>query len=426
MFVHPRTAIAFAVLTVAGSLGAQGTIDRGRLIGLAADAGGPAITPPTVQRQILCREPTRVCAGVGQPVTDWAGGLAYNASNASVWQTQGTRMAENAIATCDLLCSVPAELILGAGSVATGLALSEASATLYQIESLPGIAALHQWSLTNCPPTVFSSCRVLLPTNRHIAGSVTVDRKHGWIFYAASIFGPTPTGPQNTILVAQLTYPCNIVCTFPVLACNTATPLGPITGTAFDDCDELLHVTDGVRTVTLRRSGLQPCSFQIVGCCTTGPLANQQWAGIDIESIHPVPVGQSCLGGNCPNCGAMELFAHGDPNVGNPDFAIGIANGPVGGRAFLAFNVGRCVPQNVPFLCGPFYPEIGALPPVIITLGVLTGSAPCDGSIRSRIPVPLDFSLCGGAMCFQGIVLCPVAVQPSIGLTNALQIVVDS
>lgn len=426
MFASPRMSIAIAMLTVASALSAQGTIDRGRLIGLAADFGGPAITPATVQRQLLCRDAARVCAGIGQPVTEWAGGLAYNGANASVWQTQGTRMAEHAIGTCDLLCSSPAELQLGAGSLATGLAISEAAATLYQLESLPGMGALHQWSIAQCPPTVFASCRFALPTNRHIAGSVTVDRKNGWILYAASIFGPAPAGPQNTILVAQLTDPCNIVCTFPVLACNPTAPLGAITGLAFDDCDELLYVTDGTKTLSMRRTALQPCSYQPVACCLIGPAGNQSWAGIDIEAVHPVALGQSCLGGNCPNCGNLALVAHGDPNVGNPDFGISIVNGPVGGRAFLAFNVGRCTPQNLPIFCGPFYPDIGALPPVIIGLGVLNGGAPCDGSIRSRIAVPLDFSLCGGALCFQGIVLCPVAVQPSVALTNALQILVDS
>ena len=419
----PKIATAVALL-LAGSLAAQITPDRARIIGLAADMPGPAVTPATVQNQILCRPPARVCQGIGTPAV-WAGGLAYNGSHRSVWQTQGTRMAEHRIDTCDLLCSVPAHLTLGAGSLATGLALSEATATLYQLESRPGEAALHQWSLTNCPPTVFASCRFALPSLRHVASAVAVDRRAGYIFYATSVFGMPSTGPANRILVAQLVDPCTILCSIPVGACTAAVVLGPLTGLAFDDCDSLLYATDGTNTVTLQRTALPPCSFVTVRCCSRGPLGGQQWAGIDIEAVHAIEVGHSCLGGNCPNCGNLALVAHGDPNVGNPDFAISIENGPAGGRGFLAYNVGRCVSQTLPLFCGPFYPDITFLPPVIIGIGPLVGVG-CNGSVRSHIAVPLDYSLCGGALCFQGLVLCPVALQPSVALTNALQIVVDA
>ncbi|MFO1054317.1 MAG: hypothetical protein U1F36_19025 [Planctomycetota bacterium] len=418
-------AAGLAAVLAAGSLGAQIAVDRGRIIGLAADPSGPAITPPTVQHQILCRPASRVCQGIGDPVADFAGGLAYNGAHASVWQTQGTRMQETALDGCTVLCAVPAALTLGPGSLASGLALSESTSTLYQLESDFGAAALHQWALQHCPPQVIASCRFALPTPRHHASGVAVDRRGGWIYYATAVFGPSPTGPQNQILVAQLSDPCNILCGFPVLACSAATPMGPLTGLAFDDCDSLLYATDGTNVVTLQRSSLQPCAYQTVACCTVGPSGSQAWYGIDIEAVHAFQVGQSCLGGNCPNCGNMRLGAHGDPNIGNPDFAISIDDGPAGGRAFLGFNVGRCVSQSLPFLCGPFYPDIGALPPVFIGLGPLTGVG-CSGSVISHIPVPLDYSLCGGALCFQGLVICPSAAIPSVALTNALQIVIDA
>jgi hypothetical protein len=425
MHSHKFLVAAIAGLGFLSTLSAQISIDRGRLIGLAADTTAPSVTPPTVQRQVLCRDAARVCAGIGQPATAWAGGLAYNAARASIWQTQGTRMAEHAIDDCRRLCSVPAQLLLGPGSVATGLALVEGTGTLYQIESIPGTAALHQWSLANCPPQVTTSCRIALPSDRHLAGAVAVDRRSGFIYYATSVFGPTTINPLNQILVARLADPCSVLCSFPVAACSPTQRLGPITGLALDECDLRLYATDGNNTVSLRSASATPCDYVVENCCPRGPAGSQSWFGLDIEGVHPIPVGDSCLGGRCPDCNRMRLIAHGDPAVGNPFFGISVVDGPAGGRAFLAFNVGRCTNQTVPFLCGPFYPDLNTLPPVIISLGVL-GGAGCNGSLRSAIPVPVDYSLCEGALCFQGIVICPVASQPSIALTNALQIIIDA
>jgi hypothetical protein len=417
------TGTAVAVLTAPTQVTAQNA--PGRLIGYAAEVAGPVITPPMIQRQQLCNPTERVCPSpVGSPAADWAGGLAYNAMRGSVWHTQGSRMAETRIGDCALLCSVPANLTLGVGSLATGLALSEENFALYQLESLPGAAALHTFHIRSCPPQVIASCRIQLPSLLHVAGAVEIDRRNGFVFYASSVFSPiTPVGPQNTVLVAQLSDPCNIVCRFPVDGCGAAR-LGPIRGMAYDDCDGTLFLTDGKQTVTMRRSGLSPCSFQEVLCCQQGP-PNQLWFGLDIEAIHARPIGQSCLGPGCRPCPNMELVAHGDPTVGNPQFALSIVNGEQGARAFLWFNIGQCRPQNVPFLCGPFYPLLSP-PPAVLTLGPLSGGvAGCDASATLPIPVPVDYSLCGGQLCFQGLVLCAPSLT-AIGLTNGLQIVVDA
>ncbi|MBK8974833.1 MAG: hypothetical protein IPM29_02815 [Planctomycetes bacterium] len=241
-----------------GDLTAQSTV-RGNLIGYTAATASPSTTPPLIQRQRVCGPVERVCpAGNLAPATDWAGGLAYDGTIAGYWFTQGTRITQHRLQGCQLECAFPAELTLGAQSVATGLAFVESSHTLYQLESVPGAAALHTFSTLPCPPFRTGTCNLALPSLRHIAGAVAIDQRNGYVLYGASVFvTPTPTN-SNIILVAQLTDPCNVVCRIPVGDCSAATPFGAIRGMAYDDCDGVLYVTDGDRTIVLRRSGFGP------------------------------------------------------------------------------------------------------------------------------------------------------------------------
>ncbi|MBK8974834.1 MAG: hypothetical protein IPM29_02820 [Planctomycetes bacterium] len=57
-------------------------------------------------------------------------------------------------------------------------------------------------------------------------------------------------------------------------------------------------------------------------------------------------------------------------------------------------------------------------------MGPLVGSG-CNARVTYPVPVPLDYALCDGVLCFQGVVLCVNAPVPGLSLTNALQIVVD-
>ena len=133
-----------------------------------------------------------------------------------------------------------------------------------------------------CPPRATGACRFQLPSNRHLAGAVAIDQRNGFVFYAASIFDPAAANPQNVVLGAQLSNPCNIVCRLPVPNCGRVS-LRAIRGMAYDDCDGVLYVTDGSQTTIFRRSGPAPCAFDQIGCCSTGPT-RAAWFGLDVEA----------------------------------------------------------------------------------------------------------------------------------------------
>ena len=240
-------AVAFSAI----GLSAQSTSSPSGLIGFTSGA----TTSPLIQRQVICRPSTRVCGSGLSSASNWAGGAAFNAIQSSVWHTQGSRMAEIRVSDCRLLCSTPAHLILGTGSVASGLALSEARNELYQLEAIRGTAALHTRHLRSCVLNVLSSCRIALPSARHSAGAVAIDQRTGVFYYATSVFPTTGSTlpPQNIILVAKASRPCDIICRFSVQDCKT-NRLGPITAMAFDACSGLLYVSDGKMTSVHKRS----------------------------------------------------------------------------------------------------------------------------------------------------------------------------
>ncbi|NEO25980.1 MAG: hypothetical protein F6K03_03550, partial [Kamptonema sp. SIO4C4] len=221
-----RLALAAGLaLSLATSLLPAQVQTRGRLIGYTAPTSSPAITPPAVLRHTICSPLQRVCAtaDIGIPVATHAGGLAYDGQAKAFWYTQGTRLFQISLDGCERLCAAATERTLGNGTLTTGLAYAEARRTLYQLESIPGIAAFHTLSAVPCPPRATGACRFALPTDRHLAGAVAIDQRNGFVFYAASIFDPTVANPQNVILGAQLSSPCNIVCRLPVPDCGRVT-----------------------------------------------------------------------------------------------------------------------------------------------------------------------------------------------------------
>jgi hypothetical protein len=410
------SALALALALAAPALLAQGTgTTAPRLIGFTSSSSSLA---PLIQRQDLCRPSQRVCpTGMAPAAAAWAGGAAYDARHRSVWHTQGTRIAEIDIDNCRLLCSNAAVLALGAGSLASDLALSEARLEFYELETIPGVAALNIRHLRSCPLNLLSTCRIPLPTNRHLAGAMAVDEELGLIYYASSIFGPVTTvGPQNAILVARLGNPCNIVCRFTVDVCGT-TRLGPITAMAYDPCADQLYVSDGAQTVTLQRDPTTVCSFRPVACCAPSPSA-QTWHGFDIESDHPGQVGQSCFGPGCAGCNSMTLSGIGDPAIGNGAFALSIDNGEANAIAILGLGIGACVRPGVGIGCGFWH-----VPGAILFPAQILGGLGCNGSAYYPLPIPALYQLCGVQVCTQAFVICPGG---GFGLTNAVQLTLSS
>ena len=395
----------------------------GRVIGFATDA--TATLQPVIARQSLCATGARVCpTAMPAPSAAYAGGAAYNAMHRSVWHTQGTRMMEIGIDDCQLLCSAPANLVLGPGSLATGLEVRESRYQLLQLESVPGAAALTIWHLRSCPIGVDSDCRFPLPTAQHVAGAVALDERNGMVLYAASVFSTLV--PNNQVLIARDADPCNIVCRFDVAACGTTARLGAITGMGYDNCDQLLYLTDGTQTaIYTNRGATSPCDFRAVGCCPTSPnLPNYRWHGLDVEPRHPAPVGVSCLDRGCPNCASMALVAVGDPVVGNPRFRIDIVDAPTGSFFQLGIAAGPCRPIGFPIFCGNWHTDLASL--ILLPIVPIAGAGVCDGTSLVGLPVPLDYSLCGAVLCAQGLVVCrPLSFPPALGLTNALELRID-
>lgn len=409
-----KIAAALALLATVGAA-------QGRLIGLTAGGGAS----PELRRQTVCSLPTRVCpTGISSP-TGFEGGAAYNAINRSVWHTDGTRMAEIRIDDCQLLCSTPAILTLGAGSAASGLTISERTTTLFQLESVPGTARIHRHNIRSCPPNVTAlPCQVALPTNFHIAAGLAIDERRGVLFVAASVFAAA--NPLNTVLVVKSDNPCAVVCAFRVDTCG-ATNLGAIRALAHDTCEERLYVSDGQDTVVLDTSNLDNnCDVTLVSCCNVPP-GNQSWFGFDIEPVHAVTVGQSCTDQNCASCPNMTLSEVGNATIGNQSYAVRITDGPGRSFATIGIGAGACSPPGLPLFCGRWH----ALSfPVIFTPVFPLNGTPgmCDGNGAARIPIPFDFGLCRGTVCLQGVIACPTG-SPFLlgfGLTNALDVVVGS
>lgn len=411
-----------SLFLLAATLPSSLAVSQAQLIGLGYDPAGAA--PPSILQQTLCQPGNRTCPAAGMVAAlpaAWAGGAAYNGRNESEWTTDGLIMVETRINGCQVICRAPAMRTLGAASFASGLEICPGLGQMFQLESLPGAAMIHVWNIAVCPPVAMMACQFPLPSPAHTAGAVAIDDANGHIFYAASIFGAG--GPANVILGALLANPCNIVCTIPVQACNTA-PMGPIRGMCFDECRQTMYVTDGNQTLSLRRTGPAPCAFVPVQCCNnspaTGPYA---WVGIDVEPQHARPVGASCLGPNCTPCPAMTLGTVGDPVLGNPTFQLALSGAPVPSVLALAVSPGACVLPGLPVLCGLWYPNIGTT--LFFPIVPVAGAAPCQGTATVPLPIPKNYALCGAPLCFQGVIACVSATGTGFGLTNAVDVVLN-
>lgn len=403
-------------LALASALGAQTN-----LIGLGYDTVG--VLPPALLQQKTCNPGARICPTVFVPAlaVPWAGGAAYDPRARTLWATDGALMTEQMVPGCAFVCRSPAMLTLGPAAVASGLEICPSLAQMFQIETVPGAVALHIWNIATCPITPMFTCPMPLPTIAHVAGGVAIDDANGWIFYATSVFGGG--GPANMILVAALNNPCQIVCRIPVQNCGGAV-LGPIRALAFDECGQALIMSDGLQTLTMRRTGVAPCAFAAVQCCPMSPgVATYGWVGFDIEPLHPINIGVSCLGPNCAPCPNMRLDAAGDPAIGNGAFALNLSGAPVGSVFALAVSGGPCVAPGLPIFCGQWHLQLATT--VFLPMVPVAGLGPCQGAASAPLPIPKNYSLCGVNLCFQGVVICLSAIGPGFGLTNAVDAILN-
>jgi hypothetical protein len=399
------------------SFAAAAASAQGALIGLAADP--TAALPPTIVQQALCNPGSRACAAnafAPRVLAPWAGGCAYNPRNESVWTTDGLLLVETRLMNCVTMCRVPAAQTLGPGSYVGGLDVLASLGRMFQVESLPGTAALHIWNITACPPAAALPCTFTLPSGEHTCGGVAVDETQRQIYYVASVFGAA--NPGSFLLGAQLGSPCTIACRMPLLDCG-ATLLGPVRGVAYERCRQLLYLTDGVRTLTMRRTGPGLCAFTPVACCAASPqLGPYGWVGFDVEPEHARPVGNACLNSNCGGCSSMALDAQGDPVLGNPTFQLQLTGAPLNSVIALALSPGACNTPGLPIFCGQWHSAIANT--FFFPALTVTGAAPCQGTAQVPLALPNNAALCGASLCLQGLLVCLSATGTGVGLTNAI------
>lgn len=411
----------FRLFSATAVLATAVVAQNGPVIGFTARSA-PASSALT--RQVICNPSTRLCAdALPAPSAPYAGGAAYHPIRRTMWHTQGTRLVENQLATCKRTCATAAERVLGNNSLVGGLTINPARNEMYQVESIPGVAAIvtYEFSATAACPKRSDACRFSLPTRQHHAGGIAYDQKRDLIWVATSVFTPAP---QN-FLLAFRRGSCRLVCRLAVRNCSSTTILPAIRALAYDDCRDEIYISDG-RTTSVQRVVFTPSSFCPVGlrpfaCCPLNHPRGEFWAGFDLQPIRERQLGSSCTGRPCPSCPSMKLATTSDAVVGNAQFGMRIENGPKGGIGLIFVRPGGC--RNTPFGCGTLYALPGgfALP----AFG-LVGPGPCGASGGAGMPLPNNFKLCNTLLCAQGVVLCPSGGAFGIGLTNALVIPIDS
>ena len=200
--------------------------------------------------------------------------------------------------------------------------------------------------------------------------------------------------------------------------------LGAIRGLAFDDCRNLLSVTDG-RNIAHYEFSSTPCALQIRACCTLPTGLPDLLVGLCREPSHPTSHGPSCTIPNCAPCATMQHETIGDPTLGNPSFALVLTNAPSGGLAAIAINVGACTAPGVP-LPGFCSNLLVPLPGITVFSGPTGGAGGCTGGLILPLAIPAVSAFCGATLSSQGIVLCPTAAGTGTGVANCLSWTITS
>lgn len=399
--------------TLAIALCAPAFAQSGPLIGFGADLNG---SNSAILDQALCNPAMVVCTNVlPGPAQPHAGGAAFDPHRESLWHTEGTRLFEVTPDGCVRGCATPAALVLGPNSLVGGLTFDTRPNQLIHVESVPGVAAIVTYQLTpsqRCP-TRLGACRVMLPTQRHLAGAIALDAKRDHLYVATSLFA-AGAAPQNGILLIDRNDPqCAPRCLLTAQNCGRGT-LQAIRAMAYDECDDRLYVSDGRQTSVFRvqHAGTRCPRLLAETCCPTNAPNGQFWAGFDRRPIEPRRLGGGCLPRrSCPTCPTPPtLSTSGAAVIGNTSFRFHIGDAPAGTTGFVIFTPGSCVPQN--FSCGTLYP---ALPTMVLGPMPLAGGA-CSAGADFPLPIPENFALCNLLLCAQGLLICP---NGGLGLTNA-------
>jgi hypothetical protein len=387
-------AAGLVAAAVAAATTAQSTPE---LIGFASN---PMTAATAIVRQDFGTCATQRCSPPMLPaVNRVAGGTAYDATRGGVWISNGTSIGVFDANTCATDCQ-PSTVPLPANAVVTGLAVNERARTLLISDSGNRI---HQFAL-RCPLSVSQApCDVgpALPPG-HVIGGLACDDVRDLVFYTASDFvGPTP---DNVLYVARRASACAPFCRIPIRDCGT-TPLGALTGVAFDPCRDVVWVTDGRLTVGMRID-VPNCRVVETQCCRL--TLGVEYQGLCIKPSQAASTGSSCTAAICAACPTLRHDVVGDAALGNPAFSLNLEDAPANARALLALGVGPCGPGLVvPPFCGPFHVPLAPTLPTIVGPFGTGGTVGCTGRVGLTLAVPANPAFCGLTLSSQWFGLCP-------------------
>ncbi len=287
---------------------------------------------------------------------------------------------------------------------------------LFQLETIPGRAAIVTYapaSLTPCWKPV-AKCFLSLPAN-WTAGGITYDPVHSMLFVIAS-------GRNISNVWTHYIYgfkggsPCTLVCRASIRGCANAMA----TGLGYAPSKNRLYVSFGAVTQWLGVGSASSCRFftSTLSCCKKDL---NPWRGIAvIPGWTRAGVGRSCYGRGCRACTPFASTAGGDPALGNPNFAVTLGGAQGGQIGFLILGGGACTRGlQIPGLCGPIYPPLFPVPPLVLGPVKIAGIA-CLGTARVPLPIPPDPKLAGRSLCGQWAVICLVMPRPGLSLSSAV------
>lgn len=333
---------------------------------------------------------------VGIIMPPYAGGTAWDPVTSGAWVTNGIQLMK-VDGNCAVQCPPMPIPMPGLNSVATGLEVVESQNRLLILDNM---GMLYTFSNT-CPPVPLGMCNTglgPLPPQTFTSG-LAVDEGAGIVFLSHSDF----TTGANTIAVARLASPCQILCSLPLPPCPTV--FGAITGLAVNWARQMLYATDGSRTMEIRYtpSATGCVSFLSANCCNL-PVAQEPMVGLAVRPGRAGSMGQPCHNGGCPPC-PMNHRLGNDPNLGNSHFRLDLDQAPAGSLAWCILGAAPCsVPGLiVPPLCGPIFalPVLGTLGPNLVA-----GIGACSGSTSFLLPLPLDPGLAGWTLSSQCVGIC--------------------
>lgn len=392
----------------------------------AQEVVGITAATPVLLRQDMstpnCALKRCIPSNFEKQVARHAGGSAYDSRLRGVWNTNGFLLAniEPYSGNCKYICppqKIPLPPVPGIRHYATGLAyvdsgpLSASGAVgpgwLFASYNSNYIARI---DVKRCSVAA-KFCKIALPTGSVIAGLATDDvRRRLYI-------GVVQSNGVNLILVSDLDNNwCTPICKVVPPVCNSATPMGPLTGLAFDPCHRTLYLTDG-RVTTEYVISTTNCQLRPRKCCRN---TGDPFTGLCLlphTDIHNL--GRSCTTRSCEFCPTMRAELLGDPVLGNPYFGLALRNAPnKTSTAILAIGLGACTNPgiNLGFCANirvPFPPILNFFPTAPIAANG------CNRNLNVPWMVPLNPNLCGLRLSFQWLVVCKGNPQ-GIGVTNCV------